>query len=157
MASKGWERAFGEGIDVPEIDGALLMELLDESRTEEAEDDRISFVMRSLEAEIDSAGPAVVAGGGIMAVESIHALEGCEDCGLDDILLDLDGHDCSGSPPYLIEDPFDLVEMEVVVESSLGGDIGGWYLDEGRMAEYGDSFYYHGEPSLEQVYSPLWG
>lgn len=156
LAPECLERAGEEGMDAPEISGNLLMELLDESHLEEAEDDRLGCVMRSLEAEI---------GGGIMAVDSIiHAREDCEDCGLDDILSDLDSHDCSGSSAYLLDDPFDLVEMEVVAGSSSGGDMGGWYVDEclaeGGMVGYGDvrenSFYYYGESSMEQAYGPLW-
>ncbi|KAG1346764.1 hypothetical protein COCNU_06G005930 [Cocos nucifera] len=149
----------------PEIGSTLLMELLDESHLEEAEDDRLGCVMRSLEAEINPAGPTAVGGGGIVAVESIHAHEDCEDCGLDDILSDLDSHDCSASSAYLIDDPFDLVEMEVAAGSpSSGGDMGGWYvdlcMDAGGMVGHGDvrenSFYYHGESYMEQAYSPLW-
>ncbi|XP_010919770.1 uncharacterized protein [Elaeis guineensis] len=158
------ERASEEGMDAaPEIGSTLLMELLDESLLEEAEDDRLGCVMRSLEAEINPAGPTstAVGGSGIMGVESIHAHEDCEDCGLDDILSDLDSHDCSASSAYLIDDPFDLVEMEVVG----GSPSGGWYVDEcmdaGGMVGYGDvrenSFYYYGESYMEQVYSPLWG
>ncbi|XP_008790047.2 uncharacterized protein LOC103707372 [Phoenix dactylifera] len=160
LAAECLERASEEGMDVPEIDSTLLMELLDESHLEEPEDDRLGCVMRSLEAEINP--PAAAAAAGIMAVESIHAHEECEDCGLDDILSDLDSHDCSGSPSaYLIDDPFDLVEMEVVAAGSpSGGDMGGWYVDEGGMVGYGDvresSFYFYGESSMEQAYSPLW-
>lgn len=58
MASMSWNCNLDdndlERLEVPEIDGALLMELLEESDADEAEDDRLRFVMRSLEAEICS-------------------------------------------------------------------------------------------------------
>ncbi|RRT56428.1 hypothetical protein B296_00018240 [Ensete ventricosum] len=111
MAADGWEKSFeDENLDDmrgPAIDDAILMKLLDESTSEEADGNRLESVIRkSLEDEIGAAG---------IAPEAVHR---GEDCGLDDILSDLDGHDCSRSSTSVVED-------------SLGGcDSGEWYVDE---------------------------
>ncbi|THU59454.1 hypothetical protein C4D60_Mb07t02310 [Musa balbisiana] len=76
--------------------------LLDESASEEADGDRLESVIRSLEDEIGAAG---------MAPEVVHHCEDCEDCGLDDIPSDLDGHDCSKSSTSVVEDSLGWSEM----------------------------------------------
>ncbi|KAF9588744.1 hypothetical protein IFM89_015181 [Coptis chinensis] len=42
-----------EGMEISELDGELMMALLEESHIEEAEDERLGSVIRSLEAEIN--------------------------------------------------------------------------------------------------------
>ncbi|CAL9062859.1 unnamed protein product [Musa banksii] len=86
----------------PAIDDAILMKLLDESASEEADGDRLESAIRSLEDDIGAAG---------MAPEAVHRGEDCEDCGLDDILSDLDGHDCSTSSTSVVEDSLGWTEM----------------------------------------------
>ncbi|CAL9198180.1 unnamed protein product [Musa hybrid cultivar] len=118
MAADGWEKSFeDENLDDtygPAIDDAILMKLLDESASEEADGDRPESVIRSLEDDIGAAG---------MAPEAVHRGEDCEDCGLDDILSDLDGHDCSTSSTSVVEDSLGWTEMG-------GSDSGEWYVDE---------------------------
>lgn len=138
-----------ERLEVPELDGALLMELLDESYADEAEDDKLTCVMRSLEAEISHADPMTIGDG----VSTTGPPDGSDDGGLEDILSDFDSYDDSRSPAYLVEDPFDLVDMEV------GDGMGVWCMEAGMVVygeprEYGG--FYYGEGTMEQAYSPLW-
>ncbi|XP_010915574.1 uncharacterized protein [Elaeis guineensis] len=158
MSNESWNRNLEEKdlerLGVPELDGALLMELLEESDADEAEDDRLRFVMRSLEAEIGHVGPTMISDG--ESTTGPH--DDSEDGGLEDILSNFDSSDGSRSPAYLMEDPFDLVDMEV------GDGIGGWCTEGetggGGMVGYGEpgqyGGFYHGEGTMEQVYSPLW-
>ncbi|XP_010925681.1 uncharacterized protein [Elaeis guineensis] len=139
----------------PEVDGALLMELLEESYVDEAEDDRLKCVMRSLEAEINHVDPMVFDDG-----ESTTGPRGdIEDGGiLEDILSDFDSYGGSRSPAYFVEDPFDLVDMEV------GNGMETWCMEagvcEGDMVGYGEpkeyGGFYYGEGTMDQVYTPLW-
>ncbi|XP_038986255.1 uncharacterized protein LOC103699609 [Phoenix dactylifera] len=139
----------------PEVDGALLMELLEESYADEAEDDQLRCVMRSLEAEINHADPMVLGDG-----ESTTGPHGdIADGGIwEDILSDFNSYDGWRSPAYLVEDPFDLVDMEV------GNGVGNWCMEvgacEGDMVAYGElreyGGFYYGEGAMEQAYSPLW-
>lgn len=143
-----------ERLEVPELDGALLMELLEESDADEAEDDQLRLVMRSLEAEISHVDPTMISDG--ESTTGPH--DNNEDDGLEGILSDFDSCDGSRSPAYLVEDPFDLVDMEV------GDGLRGWCMDvgagEGAIVEYGEpgqyGGFYYGEGTMEQVYSPLW-
>ena len=92
-----------------------------------------------------------------------HDHGNCEDCGLDDMLPDLDSHDCSQSSVMsdvmvAIGEPLDWVEMEVVASQ----DVGGWYMDEGGVFGYEEEQRYHeycfneDQSLCEQVYIPLW-
>ncbi|KAJ0971834.1 hypothetical protein J5N97_019793 [Dioscorea zingiberensis] len=138
--------------DFQEINSTLLMEMLEESYMEEVEDDpNLDGVMRSFEAEIGD------------------GLDACQDCRVDDIFSDLEGHDCSGSASFGgVDGAFDWVEMEVVPGPS-GGDMGEWYMEVclgdstaemlgGYEEEYPRDYcsMYYGECSADQVYSSLW-
>ncbi|XP_009416520.3 uncharacterized protein LOC135622645 [Musa acuminata AAA Group] len=132
-----WEAALDDAtLDVlTEIDGTLQMELSDDKHGEEADDDRLGPVIRSLEAEISAAAAAAagsVAGcsNGDTMLESGHHHEDCEDCRLDDILSGPDSHGCSTSSTYLVEDPFGWVEMEAAGVGSPCSDLVDWYADE---------------------------
>ncbi|OAY69059.1 hypothetical protein ACMD2_27347 [Ananas comosus] len=156
-----------ERIDVPEIDGALLMELLEDSCADadaDAEDDRLGGVIRSLEAEIGS-------NSGSMEIGDDESTTGPADGGLEAVLSDFDSFDGLRDAGYAVEeDPFGWAEMEVGTSAAMGG----WYVgveegeggvveyeEEGREFDYGYGYgygvVYYGEGMVEQTYSPLWG
>lgn len=142
-------------MEIPsEIDGDLIMALLEESQAEEeaAGDDRLGCVMRALEAEINH----VVGNGDNGSIVSNEV--NSESCGMDDIFVgDVSSDGCSLS--WMEMGPY---------ESSSDHDIGEWYLDacmdDGGMVDHlGDqrvsssSSLFYGEGSTEPVYySPLW-
>eukprot|EP00262_Sarcandra_glabra_P011245 TRINITY_DN27048_c0_g1_i1.p1 TRINITY_DN27048_c0_g1~~TRINITY_DN27048_c0_g1_i1.p1 ORF type:complete len:196 (+),score=30.05 TRINITY_DN27048_c0_g1_i1:75-590(+) len=164
-SSNDWEIALKEGnldrIGAPEIDGALLTALLEESHVAgeegEAIDEKLGFVIQSLEAEIDMDNGRAI---GSMVPESgnyyNYADRGFGTVGLDGV------HDCSVSS-YHVEDPFDWVDMEMVRGPS-GADMGNWYWDtctnEIGMVHFGDvmdyAAVYDGDVSIEHEYIPLW-
>lgn len=162
MTADGWENSFDEDnlddIYVPEIDDTLLMKWLDESAAEEFDGDRVETVIRSLEDEMASGGLITAPDQAIL-----HPGEDCEDCGLDDILCELDGHDCSR---YAVDDCFNWMEMEAEAEviTYPGGYAGDWYVDQCMQGAAGcdDSkcyfSFYHGggAVSTEQIYHSLW-
>nr|CAD1843257.1 unnamed protein product [Ananas comosus var. bracteatus] len=115
-----------ERIDVPEIDGALLMELLEDSCADAAaEDDRLGGVIRSLEAEIGS-------NSGSMEIGDDESTTGPADGGLEAVLSDFDSFDGLRDAGYAVEeDPFGWAEMEVGTSAAMGG----WYVgvEEGRV------------------------
>ncbi|PIA41573.1 hypothetical protein AQUCO_02200188v1 [Aquilegia coerulea] len=138
-----------ESMEMSEIDGDLMMALLEESNVEEAaEDERLGNVIRSLEAEIDRQ-------------ESVGMPE--------------DSHDCFGYSASNICDSFDWIDMEMA--STSYDDVGKWYayssVDNNetvdQMIEYGNnsnfalsqtfagmedfSQLYHAD---EHMYSSLW-
>ncbi|XP_058092637.1 pentatricopeptide repeat-containing protein DOT4, chloroplastic-like [Magnolia sinica] len=132
VSSEGWESVVAH--NTPEIDGALLMALLEESQAEETEDDRLGCVMRSLEAEIDA---NVIDGSGTGPVQLNY--DDCMDYGLDSTGLE-NGVDCSMAM-CRIDDPFDWVDMGMVSGPHCDG-MDHWYLDtctdEVGMVEFGD-------------------
>lgn len=141
----------GQAMDLAEADGALLMELMEDLPPSDMADgdvDRLSHVIRSLEAEIGSGGDVAVR----MADGESMAGESREDCGrLQDMLLDLDDHYEGGSFGYWPE------------VSLMGHETEGWYVYsngyEGGIVGYeAIDHQYHCcvEGSVEQVYSPLW-
>lgn len=139
------------------VDGAFLMELLEDAPVADQppEDvDRLSRVIRSLEAEIDGGGqpPSAVADAGtaeqVLGDVHIGALE-------DYRLLPYLG---SIPSPCVAEAP---LELWTEVPAAVGHGMGGWYLDgDGVMVGYEfreQCFYGYSEsPHVEQVYSPLW-
>ncbi|CAL9135142.1 unnamed protein product [Musa textilis] len=158
-----WEAALDDAtLDVlTEIDGALLM---DDKHGEEADDDRLGPVIRSLEAEISAAaagaGSAVGCSNGDTMLESGHHHEDCQDCRLDDILSGPESHGCSTSSTYLVEDPCGWVEMEAAGVGSPCSDLVDWYLDECisdqvGVAGYGDARCHSTSYDSEQ-YTSLW-
>ncbi|XP_062178461.1 uncharacterized protein LOC133883229 [Phragmites australis] len=148
----------GGGQPQQAVDDAFLMELLEDAPAADQppEDaDRLSHVIRSLEAEIGGGSPAAPA----------PVRDGCEsttehwtsdvDVGLEDMLSGLD----SLIGPCAAEGaPF---EYWTEVPPAVGHDMGGWYADgDGIMVGYEfreQCYYTYGEsPAVEQVYSPLW-
>lgn len=146
------------------VDSAFLMELLEDAPVADQppEDfDRLSRVIRSLEAEIGAGGrppPSAVAADGGGTAE--HAPGDVREGGLEDYPLpDLDN---SISGPCVAEAP---LEYWTEVAPAVGHDMGGWYLDvdgdgDGVMVgyEFREQCYYgySESPHVEQVYSPLW-
>jgi hypothetical protein len=145
------------------VDGAFLMELLEDAPVADQppEDvDRLSRVIRSLEAEISGGGgpppSAAVADGGGTAD---HVPGDVHNGGLEDYLLpDLD----SIPGPCVTEAP---LEFWTEVPPAVGHDMGGWYVDvdvdgDGVMVwyEFREQCYYgyRESPHVEQVYGPLW-
>ena len=110
------------------VDGAFLMDLLEDTpAAEQAPDDvdRLSHVIRTLEAEISGGGraaPLAPADGGSM-LEHVPAgdvgSEGLEEeCALSDDLYSAPG-------PCVAEVPFEYCWTEV--PPAVGHDMGGWY------------------------------
>ncbi|KAL6614495.1 hypothetical protein ACP70R_036765 [Stipagrostis hirtigluma subsp. patula] len=157
----------GDVMEVPEVDGELLVELLDASLAgaEEAADTQLGFTAD------------IVDGDGWDGQElncTIHPHDGCEDCGLDSILsgFELQGSGCSGSPaPYVVFDDDDddtVMGWTEAAEAALGpftGEcVGEWYMDgmameweedAGSWCSFGP--YSGGEAGTEQVYgTALW-
>ncbi|KAJ8458530.1 hypothetical protein OPV22_031456 [Ensete ventricosum] len=164
-----WEASLDEAaLDaLTEIDGALLMELLDDKHGEEADDDRLAPVIRSLEAEISAAAAPAAAGSaagcssGDTMLESGHHHEDCEDCRLDDILSVPETHGCSTSSTYPVEDdPFGWVEMEAAGVGSPSSDLVDWYVDECISDQVGVVGYgearCHSTSYYSEQYTSLW-
>ncbi|KAG0514615.1 hypothetical protein BDA96_10G208000 [Sorghum bicolor] len=143
--------------------GSFLTELLEDAPVADQppEDvDRLSRVIRSLEAEIRGGGgpppSAAAADGGGTADR--HVPGDVHNGGLQDYLLlpDLD----SIPSPWVAEAPPSL-EFWAEVPAAVGHDMGGWYVDgDGVMVgyEFREQCYYgySESPHVEQVYSPLW-
>ncbi|GJM93086.1 hypothetical protein PR202_ga09612 [Eleusine coracana subsp. coracana] len=159
-----------EVMEVPEIDGDLLAELLDTSLAgADEEPDESTGPQLCFTADVD---------GWVESDElnSIHPHHDCEDCGLDDsgVLSDFDGCGCSPSPsPYAAFDDDDTAQWAETGDATLGPFVGEcmgdeWYMDgmamdweeeddEGNGFSFGP-YYYGGEVgNTEQVYgSSLW-
>ena len=159
-------------MEVPEVDGDLLVELLDASLAAEdaAGNPQLGF-----------AADVVIDGGdcwiGSHELDgAVHTHQGCEDCDLDAILSDFEEY---GSPrpgypaPYVVFDHDDTLEWAETADAGMGpfpgGCMGDWYMDgmvmameweeEGGEGSAAFSFgpCYGGEAGAEQVYgSPLW-
>ncbi|PUZ54724.1 hypothetical protein GQ55_5G154200 [Panicum hallii var. hallii] len=156
MDSNGIEpRQREDGVmEVPEIDGDLLVELLDASlAAKDAGSPQLGF-------------PGDVDGGDCWVGShelngAIHTHQDCEDCDLDAILSDFEEY---GSPrpgypaPYAVFDD-DTLEWAETADAGMGpfagGCMGDWYMDGMVMAiEWEEE---GGEAGAEQVYgSPLW-
>ncbi|TKW16849.1 hypothetical protein SEVIR_5G326500v4 [Setaria viridis] len=158
-------------MEVPEIDGDLLVELLDASLAAEDNAGQALGFAADVDGDcwIDSQEPSC----------GIHAHQDCEDCGLDGILSDFEEYGSARarpSPaPYAFFGDEDTLEWAETTDAGMGpfagGCMGDWYMDGMVMAmeweeeeEGGEgsafSFepcYGGGEAGAEQVYgSPLW-
>lgn len=165
----------GGGGGQPEIvDGAFLMELLEDTpaadQPPEDVDDRLSRVIRSLEAEIGG-GEAPALAPAVGDGESTTDGPTSDDGGLEDMLSDFDSSPdpCSAEAPPPAVAPF---EYWAEVPPAMGHDMGGWYVDGDGLVvgyEFREQCYYtYGEGqkfygadavhdfAVEQVYSPLW-
>ncbi|RWW37960.1 hypothetical protein BHE74_00056861 [Ensete ventricosum] len=137
-----------EGVDVPDIDDALLMEMLESSCC--ADEDQLYGVIRSLEAEIGH--------GDVVMIDDGESTTGPSDGGLEDILSDLESHEGLRSGVHRVkEDPFDWVEMDATANSACHDLLPDWYCMEAEDTLcYGEGrdyagFYCCGESLTEQV------
>ncbi|GJM90727.1 hypothetical protein PR202_ga07034 [Eleusine coracana subsp. coracana] len=144
------------GLSEVDDDETLLMELLEDLQPSDLADgdvDRLSHVIRSLEAEIggDTAAAAVT-----VLDDARTAGPSCEDDGsmlLEEMLLDHGGYESESFGYWPIE------------ARMVGHAAEGWYLYAGDECEGSmigfeamDHQYHYVESSGdEQVYSPLWG
>ncbi|KAJ4808434.1 hypothetical protein LUZ62_021000 [Rhynchospora pubera] len=152
-----------ERIHLPEIDGALLMELLDDvPSTDECENERLNFVIQSFEAEIGSDSGLMVVGDG-ESTTGPNDMDS-EDGGLECVDFDFDKYDELKSTMYDVGDDalYAWKEMDMATVGPTGQ---GWYvMDEnedlviGEQREiHGSAYNFVGEYAyMEQVYSPLW-
>ncbi|CAL5048138.1 unnamed protein product [Urochloa decumbens] len=164
-----WFYAGGGGESVEQaivVDGAFLMELLEDAPAADQaapEDvDRLSRVIRSLEAEIVGGGgpppSAPAEDGGGSTAEHVPAGD-VDGVGLEEyMLLDLDS--IAAGPCVAAEAPFEYWTT-TEVPPAVGHEMGSWYVDgDGVMVgyEFRDQCYYgySESPHLEHVYSPLW-
>jgi len=139
------------------VDGAFLMDLLEDTpAADQAPDDvdRLSHVIRTLEAEISGGGraaPLAPADGGSMLEHVPAGNVGSE--GLEESILS----DAPG--PCVAEVPFEYCWTEV--PPAVGHDMGGWYVDGDGLVvgyEFREQCYYgyNDSPHVEREYSPLW-
>jgi len=144
----------GQATDLSGAEGALLMELVEDLPASDALDDdvdRLSHVIRSLEAEI---GDVAV---GMVDDEGVTGASGEDGVMLEDMLLDLDHHE--GGLSFGCWPEVSLIGHEAEAN---------WYVysngyedeDGGVVGSAIDHQHqYHCcvvEGSVEQVYSPLW-
>ncbi|KAE9456265.1 hypothetical protein C3L33_11824, partial [Rhododendron williamsianum] len=139
--------------EVQEIDGALLMSLLEEPSPEDCDDDKLTRVMKSLEAEID---PKIVDGLDLsMELEWGTDSEGFQPFNA----AQVDDLDCSISHNL---DDFDWMEVEMIPPSSPSDEMDNWYMDPcgdelDGIVGFGDfSNMYYGVPLEELAYGSLW-
>ncbi|XBI10925.1 uncharacterized protein [Aegilops tauschii subsp. strangulata] len=151
------------GSQQPEVaGGAFLMELLEDTpapadHAPEAADDRLSRVMRSLEAELgigSTPAPALAEDGESTADGPMSDYDDGE---LEEMLSELRGSLGAEARSLAAVLPFEYWEE---VPPVMGSVMGGWYVDgEGFVAGYEfrePSYYTYGEVSaVEQAYSPL--
>ncbi|KAF0919938.1 hypothetical protein E2562_032343 [Oryza meyeriana var. granulata] len=168
------ERRLQEGggeemvVEVPEMDGELLVELLDASLATVATEEEAAAGRKQQQQLVGFFTADVGDGWDGQELNTIHPhQEGCEDCGLDDILSDFDG--CGyPAPPYdVVDDPVEFWMEETMDHATAGaftGEFPGeeWYMD-GMAMEWEDgrsyySFHYPGDAACtDQLYSsPLW-
>ena len=148
----------GQAVDLPGAEGALLMELMEEdlpaSDALDGDVDRLSHVIRSLEAEIGDVATGMVDSEGV----AVAGASGEDGVMLEDMLLELDDHHEGGlSFGCWPEVPLIWHEAEanwyVYSNGYEGGVVG--YQDIDHQYQY----QYHCcavEGSVEQVYCPLW-
>ena len=148
----------GQAADLPGAEGALLMELLEEdlpaSDALDGDVDRLSHVIRSLEAEIGDVGTGMVDSEGV----AVAGASGEDGVMLEDMLLELDDHHEGGlSFGCWPEVPLIGHEAEanwyVYSNGYEGGVVGYQDIDHQYQYQYHCSAV---EGSVEQVYSPLW-
>lgn len=142
--------------------GAFLMELLEDTpapadQAPGAADDRLSRVMRSLEAELGVASAPARAAAGDGEGTADGPMSDYDDGGLEDMLSELGGSLGAEAPSLAAVLPFEYWEEVAPV---MGSDMGGWYVDgEGFVAGYEfrePCYYTYGEGSaVEQAYRPL--
>ncbi|KAA8524069.1 hypothetical protein F0562_010500 [Nyssa sinensis] len=116
-----------DNFEVKEVDGALLMSLLEESQGEECDDERLKSVIQSLEAEIDS--DMMDGHDSLVEPEWCSHMEGCQRCRAGQV----DSHDC------LISHDLDFnwmgmdmnmnMNMDMVMASMANDDMTNWYMD----------------------------
>ena len=143
-----------QGIEVSEIDGAILMmSLLEESQGEERDEERLNCLIRSLEAEINSKAMDSQ----YLTMETDFSVEDGQLC----IVGHKEGHDCLVSHDQLGSGCIDMQQ----VTSSPSADDMNWYLDlcenetdgmieVGGLSDY--SHMYYGVSLEEQGYRSLW-
>ncbi|KAL6975551.1 hypothetical protein U1Q18_024345 [Sarracenia purpurea var. burkii] len=140
--------------EVLEINGTLLVSLLEESQVEECDDERLTSVIRSLEAEIypikigDHNLPTLLEWG-----------SSSDNCQPSDA-AQVDGQDCSAAHDL------DFHWMDVEMDPSSPSDgMANWYMDpcgdelEGiiEFGGIGDSLIFFGVPLEEELsYGTLW-
>ncbi|KAK3156470.1 hypothetical protein QOZ80_2AG0107650 [Eleusine coracana subsp. coracana] len=139
-----------QAMDLSELDGALLMEFMEDlppsDLVDDGDVDRLSHVIRSLEAEIVHDGEATEA----MVDDELSIRVPSGDGGRLEDMLDLDEYE-GGSFPYWPDVPLEGHE-----------EVDGWYMymdgHEGSIAvhETVDHRNYYVENFAEQVYIPLW-
>ncbi|BAB89700.1 unknown protein [Oryza sativa Japonica Group] len=156
-------------VEVPEMDGELLVELLEASLAAEEDEEAVAQRKQQLGFFTADVGDGW---DGQELMNSIHPHqeeEGCEDCGLDDILSDFDGggYPPASSPPYLSEFWMEEMDHATAGPFAVAGECPGeeWYMDGMAMEwEDGRSYYSFHYPSYgadasctDQLYSsPLW-
>ena len=148
----------GQAADLPGAEGALLMELMEEdlpaSDALDGDVDRLSHVIRSLEAEIGDVATGMVDSEGV----AVAGASGEDGVMLEDMLLELDDHH-EGGLSFGCWPEVPLIGHEAEAN---------WYVysngyedeDGGVVGSAIDHQHqYHCcvvEGSVEQVYSPLW-
>ncbi|RLM79263.1 uncharacterized protein C2845_PM12G08090 [Panicum miliaceum] len=142
----------GQATDLSEAEGALLMELMEDLPPSDALDgdvDRLSYVIRSLEAEIAGGGDVAA---GMVDGESVAGASGEDGVMLEDMLLELDHHE--GGLWFGCWPEVSLIGHEAE---------GNWCVysngyEDGVVGYEAIDHQYHCcvEGSVEQVYSPLW-
>ncbi|KAL4598620.1 hypothetical protein ACB092_11G071200 [Castanea dentata] len=142
-------------IQVSEVDGAILMSLLEESQPEERDDDRLNSLIRSLEAEIKSNAKSNAMGSHDLSMDPDFPVEDGQFCSVGHEVV----HDCLVSHD---QHGFGWIGLEP--ETSSPSDDMNWYMDlcENEMegiVEVGLSDYshtYYGVSLEEQGYRSLW-
>ncbi|KAG5551473.1 hypothetical protein RHGRI_009784 [Rhododendron griersonianum] len=139
--------------EVQEIDGALLMSLLEDSNAEDCDNDQLTSVIRSLEAEIN---PNMINGDDL----SMEVGWGTDSEGfLSFDAAQADGLECSIAHDL---DDFDWMEVEMIPPSSPSNEMNNWYMDPcgdelDGIIGFGDfSNMYYGVPMEELAYGSLW-
>ncbi|KAF7112657.1 hypothetical protein RHSIM_RhsimUnG0205200 [Rhododendron simsii] len=140
--------------EVQEIDGALLMSLLEEPNAEDCDNGQLTSVIRSLEAEID---PDLINGDDLSMElgwgadsEGFQPFDAAQVNGLDFCSI---AHDL---------DDFDWMEVEMIPPSSPSNEMNNWYMDPcgdelDGIIGFGDfSNMYYGVPLEELAYGSLW-
>ncbi|XP_040380761.1 uncharacterized protein LOC102704713 [Oryza brachyantha] len=178
--------AAGQAGPVVDVDGAFLLQLLEDTpaaaatgqqqmgQEDDDADDRLSRVMRSLEAEIGggAAGAAPAASvpvpgscgdGHGHGAAGLPASSGGDGLELDDVLSvsDFDGSTSRGSTTL---QPFEYWARAELPPAIGAHDMGGWCVDGDGLAvaayEFREPCYYnysYNESShVDQPYSPLW-
>jgi len=160
-------------LELPEVDdGALLMELLEDSNDDRLIDLHVGNYCRDcgLDGMLDELDKLPEVDDGALLMElledsnddhliGLHVDNYCRDCGLDGMLDELDDHECSesSSTTYIlnVDDVYDWGEVD--------GERG-WYVDAAEMVmneedeshESGCDGFYYAESRVEELYIPLW-